>query len=105
MGNWEFFLDSTLRAALNEERLVSSFPAGGTEATKRLTSCRRLCLVFFPHMEPDCEELRRGSIKSQIKSRFDGELMDGSQSLSSASDDRQWNVWNTNTGHCKSHTG
>lgn len=34
-------------------------------------------------MEPDCEQLCRKSIKSQINSRLDGELMEGSQALGS----------------------
>lgn len=38
-------------------------------------------LLFFPPMEPDCERLWRRSIKSQINSRLDGELMEGSQAL------------------------
>lgn len=38
---------------------------------------------FFFRMEPNCEQLCRKSIKSQINSRLDGELMEGSQALGS----------------------
>lgn len=68
-------------SALNEEHLVLSVPLGGPRLRKGSRAVD--CFFFFSRMEPDCEQLCRRSIKSQINSRLDGELMEGSQAFGS----------------------
>lgn len=70
-------------SALNEEHLVLSVPLGGTEAAEKAHELSTASFFFFFRTEPDCEQLCRRSIKSQINSRLDGELMEGSQALGS----------------------